>query len=296
VTKSISTLNDAYLPGVYVGSGLEVHMVANGSLWSLHYEALSYVFLLLLWTLVPVGGAAAIVAVTVSALTWIIPPFGEFIASIAYTLPYFSGGVLMHWIYQRYGTNALGAAISFVLLLVSGVMGMQLYAFALFGAYLIVFLGERPNFGSSIARKFGDCSYGIYLFGWPAEQMMRRMTHTTDPWLLFVMALPLAALLAWISFHAIEKPAMRFRTVAAARIRQVVQRMFTAMRSPRAGVLGAKTAFVVAAILLLTSKVQWWYFTESMGLLLLATAAGSLVFMAVNRVVFQRRPHPPLVT
>ncbi|MEO6223341.1 MAG: acyltransferase family protein, partial [Vicinamibacterales bacterium] len=93
VTKSIATLNDAYLPGVYVGSGQEVHMVANGALWSLHYEALSYVFLLLLWTVAPVGGIAALVAVALSALTWIFPPVGEWIASVAYTLPYFSGGV-----------------------------------------------------------------------------------------------------------------------------------------------------------------------------------------------------------
>jgi peptidoglycan/LPS O-acetylase OafA/YrhL len=290
VTKSLNTLNDAYLPGVYVGKGLEVHMVTNGSLWSLHYEALSYVFLLLLWTMTPSSGMAALVAVVLSVMTRTLSVFDDTIASISYTLPYFSGGVLMYWVHERFGTNAGGAIASLVLLLASGFFGLQTYAYAIFGAYLIVFLGERPNFGSAIARRFGDCSYGIYLYGWPAEQMVRRLTLTTNPWLLFAMALPLAALLAWISFHLVEKRAMSSRTQVATRLRSLVQRVFAAFRSHRAGVLGAQAGFVAGAVMILASKVQWWYFAQSMVLILLGTAAGAIVFMSVGRG-FSRATH-----
>lgn len=283
VTRTLGTLDDAGLPGVYGGPRGAVSTVVNGSLWSLHYEALSYVLLLLVWTIAPSSRIAALVAVTLSALMWVFPSVDKAIASVAYTLPYFAGGVLMHWIQGRYGTTRRGAAISLVLLLASCVIGVQRYAFAVFGAYLVVFLGERPNVGSSIARKIGDCSYGIYLFGWPVEQMVRRLTGTTDPWRLFVMALPVAVILGWISFHAVEKRAMGLRTAVAARIRRVVSRVFDAVGSARAGVLGAKTAFVVGVTLLLMSEVQWWYFTESMGLLILGALAGSVVFMAVDR-------------
>ena len=288
VKRTLSTLDDTGLPGVYGGPEGAVTTVVNGSLWSLHYEALSYVFLLLVWTIAPSSRIAALIAVTLSALIWVFPSVDNAVKSVAYTLPYFAGGVLMHWIHGRYGTTRLGAAVSLVLLLASGMFGLQQYAFALFGAYLIVFLGERPNVGSWIARKIGDCSYGVYLFGWPAEQMVRRLTDTTDPWRLFVMALPLAALLGWISFHAVEKPAMRYRTAVADRIRRVASRVFDAMRSPRAGVLGAKISFVVGATLLLLSKVQWWYFTESMGLLILGVLAGAIVFMVGNRAAVEQ--------
>jgi peptidoglycan/LPS O-acetylase OafA/YrhL len=288
VRRTLSILNDYGLPGVYGGPEGHITTVVNGSLWSLHYEALSYVFLLLVWTIAPSSRIAALVAVILSVLIWVFPGVSKAIASVAYTLPYFAGGVLMQWIHSRFGITRLGAAISLVLLLASCLFGWQSYAFALFGAYLIVFLGERPNVGSWIARKFGDCSYGIYLFGWPAEQMVRKLTNTTDPWLLFVMALPLAALLGWISFHAIEKPAMNSRTVVAARIRRAVSSVFEAMRSPRAGVLGAKTGFVLGGALLLVSKVQWWYFTESMGLLILGAMAGSVVFMVGNRAAIEQ--------
>ena len=283
VTKSLNTLNDAYLPGLYVAKGLEVHMVTNGSLWSLHYEALSYVFLLLLWTMAPSSGTAAIVSVVLSAMTWTFPVFDDTISSISYTLPYFSGGILMQWLHERFGTSAAGAIASLVLFIVSCFVGLQTYAYAIFGAYLIVFFGERPNFGSAIARKFGDCSYGIYLYGWPAEQMVRRLTLTTNPWLLFVMALPVAAVLAWISFHLVEKRAMATRTVVAARIRAVVRKVFNAMRSPHAGVLGAKVAFIAGSTMVLASQIQWWYFAESMGLILLGTTAGALIFGFVSR-------------
>ena len=285
VRQSLSTLDDAYLPGVYVGKGLEVHMVTNGSLWSLHYEALSYVFLLLLWTMTPSSRTVAIVSVVLSAMTWTFSVFDDTISSVSYTLPYFSGGILMHWVRERFGTNAGAAIASLVLLIASGFVGLQTYAYAIFGAYLIVFLGERPNVGSAIARKFGDCSYGIYLYGWPAEQMVRRLTLTTNPWLLFVMALPVAAILAWISFHLVERRAMGVRTAVADRIRAVVRNVFDALRSPRAGVLGAKVAFVAGATMVLASKVQWWYFAESMGLILLGVATGSLIFITVSRAM-----------
>ncbi len=284
VRKALTTLDDAGLPGVYGGASGAVSTVVNGSLWSLHYEALSYVFLLLVWTIAPSSRMTALIAVALSALIWVFPSVDQAIRSLAYTLPYFAGGVLMHWIHGRYGTTRLGAAISLVLLVASGMFGVQSYAFAVFGAYLIVFLGERPNIGSWIARKIGDCSYGIYLFGWPAEQMVRRLTHTADPWRLFFMTLPLVVMLGWISFHAVEKPAMGLRTAVAARIRQWVRRVFDAMRRPRAGVLGAKISFVVGATLVLLSEVQWWYFTESMGLLILGVMVGSIVFMAADRM------------
>lgn len=283
VTKSLSTLNDAYLPGVYVASGKEVHMVTNGSLWSLHYEAWSYVFLLFVWTLVPSTGAAAAVAVALAVLTRVFPQSGDWIASVGYTLPYFAGGVLMHWVHRRFGVTGAGAAACAVLLVMSGVIGVQIHAYAVLGAYLIVYFGERPNVGSTIARKFGDCSYGVYLYGWPAEQMVRRLTGTENPWLLFAIALPLAAVLAWVSFHAVEKPAMARRAVVATRIKSAVHRVLGSLRSPRAGVAGAKVGFVVMTALLLASEVQWWYFAESMGQILLATAAGALVFASTRR-------------
>jgi peptidoglycan/LPS O-acetylase OafA/YrhL len=85
---------------------------------------------------------------------------------------------------------------------------MQPYAFPVCGAYAIVFTADRPNLGSSIAAKVGDCSYGLYLYGWPAEQMVKQLTSTNNPWLLFIMSVPLAFAFALISCHLVERPAI----------------------------------------------------------------------------------------
>jgi len=277
VTTSLNGLTDSQLPGVFnYGTG-RLPTVVNGSLWSLRYEAQTYVFLLLLWTLSSTSGMVTVVIVAIALLTWTVPAASAAIAGVAYTLPYFAGGVVMNWIQRRYGLSLFGALASVVLLLLSCVIGLQGYAFAVFGAYLIIFLGERSNPGSRIARIVGDCSYGLYLFGWPAEQVVKQLTHTADPMHLFLLAVPPALGLAFISCHVIERPAMRWKSAAAAWIRS----MTWSGGARRAGILGAKMAFVVGTTLILLSAKRSWLFLESMGQVLAGVIAGSMIAVAL---------------
>src|SRR5262245_38359444 len=213
---SLQTLNDSPLPGLFAyHSNADLVATVNGALWSLHYEALSYVFLLVLWMVLRGSGAVAAISGIIAGLTWAFPAAAaRYVPSISYTLPYFASGILMHWIYRTYGTSGLAAACSVGGLVLSAVAGIPTYGFALFGAYLIVFAGERPNVGSTLAERVGDCSYGLYLYGWPAEQAVKQLTHTTSPWVLFTLATPLAFAFAAVSCHLIERPAMRMRAAA----------------------------------------------------------------------------------
>ena len=61
--------------------------VVNGSLWSLRYEALTYVFLLLLWTLRPRNASLTAAIVVIAFLTWAVPAVPKLIAGVAFTLP-----------------------------------------------------------------------------------------------------------------------------------------------------------------------------------------------------------------
>lgn len=77
--------------------------------------------------------------------------------------------------------------------------------------YLTVFIGvsklpKLPLFGR------GDYSYGIYLYGYPVQQMV----HTTGLdggtwWLNAALALPAIVLFAVFSWHVIERPILRRR-------------------------------------------------------------------------------------
>ncbi len=282
---SIDTLSDVTLPGLFAYDG-ELANVVNGSLWSLRYEALSYVVLLLLWTVFWTDGLVAGAIVVIAVLTRMSPAVNGALKGIAYTLPYFAAGVLMSWVHARFGTRRLGVLIAGVALLVSGLFGWQLLAFAPFGAYLIVFLGERPNPLSRLTSKIGDCSYGLYLFGWPVEQMVKQATGTTNPWLIMVIALPLAGVLAFISCHVIEKPAIGLKRIADDSLRRGFQRAVAWFgQAGGAAAWGARVAFVIGASFVIISDQRWFYFLESMGEVLLGMVAGSLIAIVIYRAL-----------
>ena len=141
-------------------------------------------------------------------LTVFVPYANSIIPGIAYTLPYFAGGVAMFVFVSRFGTHGWLALTSLLLLCLSAFIGIQHYAYAIFGAYLVVFIGERPNPASSFARRFGDWSYGLYLFGWPIEQLINQLSQTNDGFLLFLYSLPVALGAAAISWFVVEKPSL----------------------------------------------------------------------------------------
>lgn len=275
VATSLQTWQDGELPGLFSypdGEGLQT--VVNGSLWSLRYEALSYVFLLLVWTVVRRQTALAAV-LSVVALAAAVYPDARVYTSLAFTLPYFAAGVAMHSFYERFGTSVTGALIAAGLLVAAGAVGWQLFAFAPLGAYLVVFIGERPNPGSSMARRIGDCSYGLYLFGWPAEQMVKQVTFTNSPLVVFALAVPLALGCALISYHLVEAPAMRLRHRVASRVDMGFAWFLDRMgRAREAALYGARLSFAVAAASILAVG-PWWLVVNSLLHVMVWTLIGS---------------------
>jgi peptidoglycan/LPS O-acetylase OafA/YrhL len=283
--SSIDNLTDMKLPGLF---GYDAHLanVVNGSLWSLRYEALSYVLLLLLWTLFRASGLVAGVIIVIAALTRLSPSVNSAIAGIAYTLPYFATGVLMNWIHARFGTHRLGVLIVATVLLVSCFFGWQLLAFAPFGAYLIVYLGECRNPFSRLTNRIGDCSYGLYLFGWPVEQIVKQLTGTTNPWRLMIIALPFACLLAFISCNVIEKPAIGLKRVAEAFLSRGFRWAVSWFGNVgSAAAWGARVSFVIGAAFILISEKRWSYFFEAMSQVLLGVVAGSFIAVVIYRAL-----------
>ena len=187
--------------------------VKNGSLWSLSYEILSYLFLLWLWTLLRRPLLIAVAAGVVALATALSPFANKMMPGIAYTLPFFSGGVIMYAVHERFGTRQGLAWVSLGLICASALVGLQFYAFAIFGAYVVVFLAEHPNIGSRFAQRWGDLSYGAYLFGWPMEQLVQQLTGIRNGWQLFACSLPIVLAAALLSWWTIEKPCLALKKV-----------------------------------------------------------------------------------
>ena len=60
-------------------------------------------------------------------------------------------------------------------------------------------------------NRFGDYSYGIYLWGFPCQQLIVLWLGHPRPGRITLLALPLALFFAIASWHLIERPALRLK-------------------------------------------------------------------------------------
>lgn len=80
------------------------------------------------------------------------------------------------------------------------------------GSYLLFYLAynaalQFPNFS-----RHGDFSYGIYLYGWPIQQLvMLYFWQYLTPKTFFLLVFPIVLFFAWLSWKFIEGPALRLK-------------------------------------------------------------------------------------
>jgi peptidoglycan/LPS O-acetylase OafA/YrhL len=58
-----------------------------------------------------------------------------------------------------------------------------------------------------------DLSQGIYLYAFPVQQAIASFPPLRFPALNFLVALPVAAALAWLSWHFVEQPFLRMKNL-----------------------------------------------------------------------------------
>jgi peptidoglycan/LPS O-acetylase OafA/YrhL len=84
--------------------------------------------------------------------------------------------------------------------------------FPLFGCYLALWLALHRRLPVIPAARFGDLSYGLYIYGWPVEATaIWLMGGRAAWWQVFLLALPAAAALAFFSWHLVERPALSLK-------------------------------------------------------------------------------------
>ena len=78
-------------------------------------------------------------------------------------------------------------------------------------AYATVYTGLL-NPKATILVKFGDLSYGVYLYGFAVQQFVASWGNWTHEWYLnFAFTLPIVSLVACFSWYCIERPALGLR-------------------------------------------------------------------------------------
>jgi peptidoglycan/LPS O-acetylase OafA/YrhL len=88
------------------------------------------------------------------------------------------------------------------------------YLFGLTVAYFCFWFAYVPNF--HWFNRFGDYSYGLYLWGFPVQQAVSAsIGKPVHPWVNLAVSLPITLALAVASWHLVEKPALRWKSRSA---------------------------------------------------------------------------------
>lgn len=200
------------LPGVFGGNPYP--LAVNGSLWTLPAEFACYLVVPVLGWLpkrlrVPAWvlfGLASVVLTTV----WHLDFYGARVQSAAGMWVFFAGGALVR---LTLSTKRLRLDVATVLLVVwfSFVVvnpHLGLYAAWLALPYCLLAFGTQSTPVIRRASRFGDLSYGLYLWAFPVQQTIIHYFGVL-PWGPDVVIVTLVtAIFAYASWHLVERPCM----------------------------------------------------------------------------------------
>ncbi|RYZ43246.1 MAG: acyltransferase [Myxococcaceae bacterium] len=197
------------LPGVFPRNAYPG--AVNGSLWSLSYEVGFYL-------LVAGLGATGLLRRPMALLGWAVAVLVPFVPRVGPRLNlwpelylYFGGGLLLYLFRDRLRMSPWGALGCVVVLVVTAQWGGLKYAVGGCGTYLVLYLAFLPSRLSGFARH-GDFSYGVYVYAFPVQQTVTWLLGGTVAWWVnATLSLPVVVLLAALSWHLVEKRALRLK-------------------------------------------------------------------------------------
>lgn len=220
------------LPGVF--SDLPYANTVNGSLWTLPAEFFCY--LVVPVVCVRARSVRAVVLVALLGLSvWLslVPPlespvvWGSRISDAASMWAFFAAGALLATAESRwpaiFRVDAATVVFSVFLLGLSLRPAWLPYFACLTLPYVVLVVGKSSTPYVRRAARFGDLSYGIYLWGFPVQQLVVHVLGVQRMAVNLPLVLLITAGLAFVSWHVVEGPSMRLKD-SVVRRRRVAQR------------------------------------------------------------------------
>lgn len=209
------------LPGVFENSPYP--LAVNGSIWTLLYEFVMYLAVALigvtkLYKHISAVGIWLILFVFVIVMNIIgaehfkVNLFYLDISQISTLALMFFSGIVM---YKESKRITLDARLGFLSLTAFIVLSLLLptwtFVFApTLLAYALFAIAKNPML--SWVGKYGDFSYGIYIYSFPIQQMLISSTQTTSPYKVFLASLTLSVIAGALSWFLIESRALQLKT------------------------------------------------------------------------------------
>jgi peptidoglycan/LPS O-acetylase OafA/YrhL len=203
------------LPGALFAQTTVGNLV-NGAFWTLVFEVMMYATVLILGVarLLRLETAVTLLVVGIFAIwwdeRWSLAWLG-YLRGWLWMLSHFAAGMVMYFLRGRIVFCWYWALLALALLVVTSQFGEFITFFSLSCGYLTIYAGQaryRPRL--DYARHMGDLSYGIYIYGWPCEEFVMWLTGGRAQWWEVALgSLAMVLPLAWLSWHGIEKWALR---------------------------------------------------------------------------------------
>lgn len=205
------------LPGVFTTNPLPA--VINGSLWSLPYEISCYLALTFLWLLrVPRRAAVTVVVLVLGFFLCTRPPmppatvFDKYWGVDYYTVKLGLFFAIGAWFSLWRSTVRPSLWLGALLIGISVAMNhsnVQTAVFVFGFSVFVLALGSRPGLLPKLPEKMGDWSYGLYLYGFPVQQVLAMFGLASAGIAVFAMASTTIGLAcAGLSWFLVEKPAL----------------------------------------------------------------------------------------
>lgn len=207
-----------YLPGVFPDT--PIRSLVNATTWTLPVEIKCYALVLAAGLCGAIGNRGRTIVVCVLAITGLF-----FLAThptsiraiddvVAKPLGYSFYPVVMFLVgmlgYAFRQSIILDGRIAIALLIAYFVSRTTSVGIVLFYP---AFVYGVATFASLRALRFrlpGDYSFGLYLWGFPVQQIVADINPTMNNYLGLLIVIPATLLLAVVSWHLVEQPAIRF--------------------------------------------------------------------------------------
>ncbi|CAM5182949.1 acyltransferase [Bosea thiooxidans] len=232
ITATLTTFKSAAaLPGVFENNPLQFPM---GTVWTLKYETLCYIGVLVAGVLGllarPRLALAALVALALGVvMREELTPLGPKSTETALRLPliFLAGGVI--YLYRERVTLSL-PLLALALLALVPLSFTPLYKAALYlvTSWGLLVLALAPALTRRSREPPADLSYGVYLYGWPAQQALHALFPSLGAVTLLWPSLAVTFIVAALSWFLVEKPALDLK-------RRLLQGSWPQRRIPRPG-------------------------------------------------------------
>jgi len=210
-----------YLPGTFMDNPWP--RAVNGSLWSLPLEIKMYAALAITWSIAKLFGKNIVKSFAWGCIALMVTSlFISLIIIISNTqsnlhfplIAMFFSGATIQVLKNRIPISSRLFLLVLTALLISTLLdrGVFEFAYQLAIPYLVMYLALVPTGAVRHFNKLGDYSYGIYIYAFPIQQALAHYWKGIGSIEMIAFSFPITLVLAFASWHLIEKRALSFKT------------------------------------------------------------------------------------